>query len=391
MSPPVTTQPPAALAAGFREAFDLCVSKTRRNLPDLAKSGRTWAFAADGDYPAWKEGFFEIGNWTTSFFTGMGVLAWLDTADEEFLRDLALSEPNYVAKMEGGNAVETMHDLGFLYSLYSVALYKATGEARHRTLGLCAAEVLAARFIPEGNYIRAWGRMDEPESDYAGLAIIDCMMNLPLLYWASEETGDPRFKDIAVRHSNTTLTHFIRADDSVYHAYRFDREGKPAEGDNYCGNFVESQWARGTAWAMYGFAMGYRHTGDERYLDAALRVSRKFVSLLDREVVPIWDFRLSPAESQIRDSSAAAVAACAVQELESLGKSEPVLTRAKEELLARLLSPDYLEVDPACRGVLKHGQIGDGVGKARIAYTSWGDYYFMEALGRELGIPVTWW
>ena len=391
MSLPVTTESSSALGTELRSAFDLCVSKTRRNLPDLAKSGRTWAFHKDGDYQEMKEGFFEIGNWTTSFFTGMGVLACLDTADEQFLRDLALSEPNYVAKMEDENARETMHDLGFLYSLYSVALYKTTGEPRHRALGLRAAEVLAARFIPNGNYIRAWGRMDEEITHYAGLAIIDCMMNLPLLYWASEETGDPRFKDIAIRHSNTTLANFIRDDGSVYHAFRFDKDGKPVCGDNYCGNFVESHWARGASWAMYGFAISYRHTGDERYLDASLRISRKFVSQLDSEVVPIWDFRLSSDDSQIRDSSAAAIAACAIQELESFGKSEPALTIAKEELLGRLMSTDYLDTDPACRGVLKHGQVGDGVGKARAAYTSWGDYYFMEALGRELGIPINCW
>lgn len=392
MIPQTIAQPPSGTSrTEYREAFDLCVSKTRRNLPALAASQRTWSFASNGDYPAWPERFLEIGNWTTSFFTGMGVLAWLDTGDGQFLHDLALSEPNYLAKMEGENAKETMHDLGFLYSLYAVALHKATGEPRHRALGLRAAEVFAARFISEGSYIRAWGRMDETHTDYAGLAIIDCMMNLPLLYWASEETGDPRFKDIAIRHSDTTLEHFIREDDSVYHAYRFDIDGKPTCGDNYCGNTVESHWARGTAWAMYGFALGYRHTRDERYLAAALRVSRKFVSLSDDDVVPIWDFRLTTGEQPIRDSSAAAVAACAIQELEALGKSEPALSRAKEAMLTRLVSSDYLDENPECRGILKHGQVGDGVGKARAAYTSWGDYYLMEALGRELGIPITWW
>lgn len=389
--PTVNSPLSTASAPQIREAFDLCVSKTLGNLSALAASQRTWSFDRNGDYPAWNEGFFEIGNWTTSFFTGMGVLAWLDIAEEQLLRDIALSEPNYLAKMEGENAKETMHDLGFLYSLYSVALYKTTGDPRHRALGLRAAEVFAARFISDGNYIRAWGRMDESNTDYSGLAIIDCMMNLPLLYWASEETGDPRFKEIAIRHSDTTLEHFIREDDSVYHAYRFDKDGNPARGDNYCGNTVESHWARGTAWAMYGFTLGYRHVRNERYLDAALRVSRKFVSLLDDEVVPIWDFRITTGESPIRDSSAAAVAICAIQEMEALGKSEPALSRAKEMMLDRLVSPDYLDGNPDCRGVLKHGQVGDGVGRARAAYTSWGDYYLMEALGRELGIPITWW
>lgn len=391
MTPQVITAPAARGTTGFREAFDVCVSKIRRNLPDLAESGRTWAFDPNGDYPAWEEGFFEIGNWTTSFFTGMGVLAWLDTGDEQLLADIALSEPSYLAKMEGGNARETMHDLGFLYSLHSVALHKATGDARHRELGLRAARVLANRFVPEGNYIRAWGRMDESGTRYAGLAIIDCMMNLPLLFWAAEESGDPSFKDIAIRHADTTLASFIRADDSVYHAFRFNSIGQPSGGDNYCGNTVGSHWARGSAWAMYGFALACRHTGDGRYLDASLRVTRKFISLLDDEYVPVWDFRLAAGVPPLRDSSAAAIAACAIQELEALGMAEPAMTRTKHVLLARLLSPDYLDTSPTCRGVLRQGQVGDGVGKARSAYTSWGDYYFMEALGRELGLPVNWW
>lgn len=391
MSPQVTADPSPAAVSGMRAAFDLCVSKTRRNLPVLAESIRTWAFDVNGDYQEWREGFFEIGNWTTSFITGMGVLAWLDTRDGQFLSDLDLSEPNYLAKMEGENARETMHDLGFLYSLYSVALFKATGEPRHRELGLRAARVLANRFVPEGNYIRAWGRMDETNTDSAGLAIIDCMMNLPLLFWAAEEAGDSRFRDIAIRHSDTTLAHFIRADDSVYHAFRFDSNGQPADGDNYCGNTVDSHWARGSTWAMYGFALAYRHTGDERYLDASLRVTRKFISLLDDEIVPIWDFRLATGMEPLRDSSAAAIAACAIQELEGLGKAEPAMTHAKHALLARLLAPDYLDENPACRGVLKQGQVGDGVGQAKSVYTSWGDYYFMEALGRELGLSVNWW
>lgn len=390
MTPPSAT-PPLPVSTLFREAFDVCVSKTRRNIRDLHSQPTTWSFAADGDYPAWNEGFHEIGNWTTSFFTGMAILAWQDTKDDSFLTDLENLFPLYQAKV-GAHRTDTMHDIGFLYSLYSVALHKLTGDERHRALAIRAAETLAARFIPEGNYIRAWGRMDEPDTDYAGLAIIDCMMNLPLLYWAAGEAEDRRFRDVAIRHSDVTLENFIRKDDSVYHSYRFDPvTGAPAGGDNYCGRFIDSHWARGTAWAMYGFALGYRHTGDARYLDAALRVTRKFLSELDDEIVPVWDFRLEEGEPLLRDSSAAAIAVCALQELESQNHANQKMIAAKDALLHRLCSADYLDRDPECRGILKFAEVGDGVGKARSAYTSWGDYYFMEALGRELGLPVIWW
>lgn len=392
MTPAVVTTPVSA-STSLRRALDLCIAKTRRNIEALADRPTTWAFAVNGHYPEWKEGFYEIGNWTSSFITGMALLAWRETEDEHFIRQVERLEPWYAAKV-GEHAADTMHDIGFLYSLYSVALHKLTGEARHRELGLKAAEVLAGRFIPQGNYIRAWGRMDEPDTDYAGLAIIDCMMNLPLLYWAAEETGESRFKEIAIRHSNTTLRWFVRPDDSVYHSYRFDPVlGSPAGGDNYCGRGIESHWARGTTWAMYGFAMGYRYTGDSDYLGAALRVARKFISLLDDELVPVWDFRLESDNGapRIRDSSAAAVAVCAFQELEALGAADESITATKRALLERLCSDDYLDHDLAIEGVLKHGQVGDGVGYAKCAYTSWGDYYLMEALAREMGVKETWW
>jgi unsaturated chondroitin disaccharide hydrolase len=390
MTPSVVT-PAVAACPSLRRALDLCVAKTRRNIEALADRPTTWAFAVDGHYPAWQEGFYEIGNWTSSFITGMALLAWRETEDDHFIRQVERLEPWYVAKV-GEHAADTMHDLGFLYSLYAVALHKLTGEARHRELGLKAAQVLAARFIPQGSYIRAWGRMDEVDSDYAGLAIIDCMMNLPLLYWAAEETGDERFKEVAIRHSDTTLRWFVRPDASVFHSYRFDPVlGSPAGGDNYCGRDIESHWARGTAWAIYGFAMGYRYTGNSDYLVAALRIARKFISSLDDELVPVWDFRLEDGAPAIRDSSAAAVAVCGFQELEALGEADEAIIATKRAILERLCSDHYLDTDPEVEGVLKYGQVGDGVGKAKSAYTSWGDYYLMEAVAREMGMKETWW
>jgi unsaturated chondroitin disaccharide hydrolase len=379
-----STSQPRSLSQAGGIAFETLIQKARRNIADMVNQPTTWSWDAEGDYSKWQEGFFDIGNWTTSFHTGMALIAWSETEDEQFIRSVLALEPLYQAKI-GEQVADTMHDLGFLYSLYSVALYKLTGEAKHRELGLKAAEVLAGRFVPEGNYIRAWGRMDETETDYADLAIIDCMMNLPLLYWASEETGDPRFKEIAIKHSDTTLAHFIREDDSVYHAFRF---GSRHGGENYCGYGVESHWARGNAWAIYGFAMGYRYTGDERYLDASLRVLRKFLSLLDDEVVPVWDFRLpEDPKLHIRDSSAAAIAACGIQELEAAGKAEKSMSEWKIAMIERLCSSSYLDTDPAVRGTVKHGQVGMAVD----TYTSWGDYYLMEALAREAGMKISWW
>lgn len=378
-------------AGGMKAAFDLCVRKASRNIEQLANQPASWSFDPQGQYWQWNESFFAIGNWTSSFITGMAFLAWRATGDDSMLQQANRLAGIYREKVTG-RVMDTMHDLGFLYSLYSVALYNLTGDKSHRETALLAAEALAARFVRNGRYIRAWGRLDEQGTDYEGLAIIDCMMNLPLLYWAGLESGNPKYKEIAVQHADTTLALFVRPDDSVFHAYRFDpATGRPTGGENYCGRAIPSHWARGTAWAIYGFALSYGYTRDLRYLDASRRLARKFLSLLDAEIVPVWDFRLPPGDPPVRDSSAAAVAACGLQELLAQGGDDREFAAGKLRLLSRLCSSDYVDPDASIAGVLRYGQVGDGVGRARNAYTSWGDYFLMEALSRELGRGPTFW
>lgn len=367
----------------LQRAFDLCVAKTRRNIKDLADAPKTWSNAADGDYSQFNEGFFEIGNWTSSFFTGMALLAWRETEDEYFLQQTLRLAPAYREKAMV-RFLDMHHDAGFLYSLYSVALYKLTKDQAHREVGLAAAEALYQRFNHTGGFIRAWGRLNTTEQD--NMAIIDCMMNLPLLYWATQESGDPKYRAAAIRQADTTLNCFIRPDDSVFHAYRFDlKTGQPIGGDNYCGHSVDSFWSRGAAWAIYGFAMSHRYTGDPKYLDASLRLAGKFIAQLDAGIVPVWDFRLPANAAPVRDASAAAVAACGFQELQKLGAADGLILKTKDALLNRMCREDYLNFDGNCRGVLRSGY-GN-----KIAYSSWGDYYLMEALARELFQTETWW
>ena len=377
------------IRGNLERAFELCVRKTRGNIKRLADEPKSAALALDGNYFAFPEGFYEIGNWTSSFFTGMALLSWQETEDEDFLKQVLRLAPHYREKVFTRH-LDTHHDLGFLYSLYSVALYKLTGDKEHRSVGLRAAEVLAQRFNEKGNFIRAWGHMNTTE--YDNMAIIDCLMNLPLLYWASLETGDNKYHDIAMRHADMALKTFVRADDSVYHAYRFDLEtGRPVGGDTYGGCAVESQWARGTAWAIYGYALSYGYTRNPNYLEASLRLARKFIANLDQEIVPMWDFKLSPEAPAIRDASAGSVAVCGFQELLKYKTNDAELTAASRRLLRRLCQADYLNIDVSCPGIQKNGQIGAPNKMGQNAYTSWGDYYLMEALSRELFGPETFW
>ncbi len=372
-------------------AFDLCVAKVRRNIRVLADEPKAAPWALDGNYFNHREGFFEIGNWTSSFHTGMALLAWQQTEDEYFLQQTLRLAPAYREKA-CVRYLDMHHDAGFLYSLYSVALHKLTGAAEHRAVGLAAATALLQRFNQRGGFIRAWGRLDEPAGKTLDgrttedMAIIDCLMNLPLLYWATAETGDAKYSNAAVRQADTTLNCFIRPDDSVCHAFRFDlHTGQPLGPDNICGCGVDSHWARGTGWAIYGFALSYRYTNDAKYLDAAVRVARKFIAELDDYVIPMWDFRLPAKAPQIRDSSAAAVVVCAFQELQKLNGADTLIAKTKDALLHRLCSEEYLAANESCPGVLKSAY-GD-----KPAYSSWGDYFLMEALSRELFQTETWW
>jgi unsaturated chondroitin disaccharide hydrolase len=367
-------------------AFDLCVRKTRGNIQRLADEPKSAAWAADGNYFDFKEGFYEIGNWTSSFFTGMALLAWRETEDEHFLNQVLRLAPHYRDKVFT-RFMDTHHDLGFLYSLYSVALFKLNGDKTHREVGLRAAELLALRFNAQGNFIRAWGRMDEIESPIGdgsmrtdNMAIIDCLMNLPLLYWASNETGDPKYREIAVRHADMCLKYFVRPDYSTNNLYRFDPETWQPLGDPN-----NTYWARGATWAIYGFALSYGYTQDKKYLQAAVRLAKKFIANLDEEIIPWNDFHETPHPARVRDASAGAIAVCGFQELAKHGAVDAEIQKIKQALLGRLCSDDYLDFNDVCRGLQKRGQGG------KNGCTSWGDYYLMEALSRELGQGETFW
>jgi unsaturated chondroitin disaccharide hydrolase len=373
------------------QAFDLCVAKVRRNIRVLADAPKAAPWALDGNFFSHREGFFEIGNWTSSFFTGMALLAWQQTEDEYFLQQTLRLAAAYREKA-CVRYLDMHHDAGFLYSLYSVALHKLTGDPQHREVGLAAATALLHRFNQRGNFIRAWGRLDEPEGQLLdgrrtdNMAIIDCLMNLPLLFWATAESGDHKYRDAAIAQADTTFKYFVRPDNSVCHAFRFDlKTGAPLGQDNIAGSGVDSHWSRGTGWAIYGFALSYRYTNDPKYRDAALLVARKLIAELDDHVVPMWDFRLPANAPQVRDSSSAAVTVCGFQELQKLNAADALILQTKDALLNRLCSDEYLDCNAACPGVLKSAY-GD-----KPAYSSWGDYFFMEALSRELFQTETWW
>lgn len=256
-------------------------------------------------------------NWTSGFWGGMMWLLYMHTNKEKYkeravrcskrMQEIFLDNKNFYCLDN--------HDLGFVLGLTSVAHYKILNDEDARIRGFHAATLLAGRFNPNGNFIRAWSVNNGLGSEVTGYAIIDCMLNLPLLYWATEISGDPRFYAIAKLHADTVIKNFIKPDGSVYHIVNFDPyTGKVKNYPRGQGYASGSSWSRGQAWALYGFMMSYAHTKEERYLNAAKGVADYIMANIgDYKIVPV-DY-MQPDEPRIVDSSASAITACGMIEV----------------------------------------------------------------------------
>ena len=217
----------------------------------------------------WKE--TRIGWWTNGFWPASMWQMYRMTGEELYREEALRTEQMLDGALRDFKNLS--HDVGFMWLIQSGVRYALEKNPDSFDRTLFAAEMLAARFNPSG-FIRAWNGEGRE-----GWAIVDCMMNLPLLYWASEETGDPRFRLIAMAHADTTIRHFVRPDGSCNHIVIFDPE-TGAFLDNPGGQGYESgsSWSRGQSWALYGFVLSYLHTGKQEYLNTAKRIANYFIS-----------------------------------------------------------------------------------------------------------------
>jgi unsaturated chondroitin disaccharide hydrolase len=333
------------------------------------------------------EGQFQLTSphyWTAGFWPGILWLIYQDRQDEQ-LRLLAEScETQMDAVIEAYEPLD--HDMGFMWTLTSIANWHLTGNEQSKRRALKIASHLAGRFNIKGNFIRAW---NSPER--VGWAIIDCMMNLPLLYWASQQTNDPRFKHVAEAHAGMAAKQFIREDGSAYHIVCFDPEtGERTGALGGQGYAEESAWARGSAWSIYGSVLSYRHTGRADLLTAAEHAASFFLEHLPEDKVPYWDFRLPTFEGASRDTSAAAIAASGLLDLAAVCAGDRALFY-KEQACAILqsLSQHYC-ADDSEEAILLSGTgnvpMNQNINKPLI----YGDYYYMEALAKLQGHPSFW-
>lgn len=364
-----------------RQALDFASAQVRGNLEQFTTCFQN-AYS--------KNGFYEpIPNvdWTTGFWTGEIWLAFEYTKAEALREAGEIQIQSFLERINKKIEVDH-HDMGFLYSPSCVAGYKLVGSRKGKEAAIKAASQLITRYQPVGEFIQAWGSLGEPDNYRL---IIDCLLNLPLLYWASEETGDVKFRQIAEKHIHTAMANVIREDESTWHTFFFDpKTGMPDHGATCQGYKDGSVWTRGQAWGIYGCALAYRYTRKEDYITNFKGVTKYYMEHLPEDLIPFWDLCFHDGDNEPRDSSSASIAACGMLEMAKYleEKEADFYTGLAKKFLKALVDAYAVKDSSISNGLVLHSTYSKhspyntcnhyGVDECNL----WGDYFYMEALMR---------
>lgn len=322
--------------------------------------------------------------WTNGFWAGLMWLMYADTKDAHY-RDVA-ERAEELLDAAFGEYDKLHHDVGFMWFLSSGTNYRLTGSKKSRLRALYAADLLASRYNSEGRFIRSWN------GDQTGWVIIDSLMNIPLLYWSSEEHNDPRYRYIAENHADTLIRTHLRGDGSVNHIVDLDiATGEAIESFGGQGYETGSSWSRGQSWALYGFTLSYIHTQKQEYLDAAKCVANYFIAAVsDTDYIPRADFR-APDETII-DTTAGACAACGLIELaKNVGQYERKMYLNAALKILKALEKDYCDFTMDEDSVLQMGTEAYCREHGKHMPIIYGDYFFAEALYKLRGNELLFW
>jgi len=364
----------AKVSAEIVEKESRVIKKSGEKIPYTTENGVfDDKFAND---PSW---------WTNGFYIGILWLMYIKTGDSYFSDlanrleeklDIVLYDPELL-----------YHDVGFMWGLSSVANYRLTGNKVSGARALTAANSLVARFNPAAGFITAWNGEDKES-----WSIVDCMMNLPLLYWATEVTGYRRFKDFGILHADKTMEHVVRTDGSAIHIidYNLD-DGSVVQTFGGQGYGVGSSWTRGQSWALYGFALSYLRTGEIKYLDTAKKIANYFIaSVSEHGFVPPVDFR-SPPEPYYVDTTAGAIAACGMIEISKHCEAESNLYLNAAVKILQAMTEKYADFSENSDAILHGGSEGYLDNFKKNIDIIYGDYFFVEALFMLDGMDICLW
>jgi len=322
----------------------------------------------------------DSGWWTSGFFPGSLWLLFEKTQDPQF-KDAARL---FTARIENEKSNTGTHDLGFMLNNSFGNGLRVSNDAAYREVLLAGARSLSSRFNPRIGCIMSWN----PSVKWKYPVIIDNMMNLEFLMWASKTSGDSSFQNIAVTHADTTIKNHFRKDYSSYHVVSYDpATGEVEKRQTSQGYSDESAWARGQSWGLYGFVMMHRETGLKRYLEQAQRIAAFLLNHpnLPADKVPYWDYNAPGIPNEKRDASAAAIMASALVELSWYSEPEAAkkYVTAAVDQIRTLSSVEYL-AQPGTNGnfILKHS-VGSIPANSEVDVPlSYADYYFLEAMKR---------
>lgn len=311
--------------------------------------------------------------WTNGFWGGLMWLMYIATKKDCY-KITALESEKILDK--AFSRMEWLdHDVGFVWHILSGVNYRLTGDIDSKNRNLIAAMSLMSRYNVDGEFIRCWNH--NFNSDVSGWSIIDCMMNIPLLYWASDIVKDDRFKKVAMRHADMTLRDHVREDGCVNHIVMHDTSKPKVLGVHKGQGYSETScWSRGASWALYGFTISYIHTKEQRYLDTAIKVANNFIKETEKTG---WLCRIDfkqPDTPMYYDSTAGAIASCGLIELAKILNNDTYLTSALNILKA--MEKNWCNWEESEDSIL---QMGSGwYGKSMHMPIIYGDYFFIEAM-----------
>lgn len=354
--------------SAYQDVLEHADLKMRESLEELSYNPKLHPAHTDRQTGQWVEDYLGRERWTSGFFAGSMWYLYKLTGDP-FWREHATQ---WTQDLELEAYKTSDHDTGFrIFNSFGNA-YKIEEGRYYMKTTLQGAATLAKRFNPDIGAIKSW----EWVGNYP--VIIDNLMNLELLFWSANLVDREEWYEIAHSHAETSLQHHLRADGSTYHVVDFTDFGGVNWKDTFQGYGAESVWARGQSWAIYGFTMIYRFTGEKKFLDAAQASADYFIENLPDDFVPPYDFLEPEPSVRTKDASAAAITASGLFELYTFTDNEDYFNTAVE-ILESLSSDNYLTKNSDTSSILSKSTLHRGQGNIG---TSYADYYFLEAIIR---------